>query len=111
MPKIGLIAMYEIGVTYMDKKKIYLAIARSTLATLYKGRFKEYENISVKLKRYFSVDELCNEWGVTIAALDVFTAKYLSPPQSGVKASSRQTRKSKQLEVSLWKNQRTTRIA
>lgn len=108
----GKMADFEIGLVYQKNSRFFIAVDTSTLVSCKGGvatTVRPYSNAYSSV-RSISVEELCEKWEINLDQFDVLMSVYIKPPQDGVKARPRGTRRKKGDDDEYWRRHRTGRI-
>ena len=105
-------ADFEIGVVYRKSSKLFIAVDPSTLVSCKGGVSTTIRpTSSYSVIRSISVEDVCEQWEISLDQFDELMSEHLAPPQTGIKARPRGTRRKKDADDEYWRRHRTGRIA
>ena len=103
--------LFEVGLVYKKNGRFHIAVDSGTLISCRNGRTIEVRpTAKCEVVRSVSVEEISEQWKVTLREFDKLIGEFLSPPP-GAKTRPRGSRRSSQNEEDYWKRARTGRIA
>ena len=105
-------AKHEIGIVYRNGNRLFIAVTDSLLVNCKKGIVTEVRPYTrYDVVRSISVEELCEDWELSMDQFDVAMGAYLNPTNIEIKSRPRGARRPKVDDEEYWKRHRTGRIA
>lgn len=103
---------FEIGVVYRKNSRLFLAVSDRVLVGFKDGKCSEVRPyVKYEAVRGISVEEFCQQAGITLEDLDKVTAKWLAPSPEGLKTRPRGSRRQKSADEFAWRSLRLIRLS